>query len=246
VDSLFLPFFITTLAWFFQAFTGFGAGIFIVSFLSLVHDPKEVVVTSTLVNLFGNLLVFRSLRKRRPADLRVLGWLVLGSSGGIALSSAILVDIEREVLSVIIGGFILFLGLYDYGVQRGLLRVRLKRNLPAGVLSGFLGGFFAGLVGMGGPPPVVFLNQVCRSHEEMKLILALYFTFNVLSRTFFYLLYGGAHLFNLKLLVVSLIGVPFGVFLGLKLSGRLGGRRMKRIVSLSVLLAGFLLLLRAL
>jgi len=245
VDS-FLVILVIAFAWFFQSFVGFGAGIFIVGFLSLFYNPKEVVVTSTVINLLGNILVFRSLRLFANPDFILLGWLVLGSGVGIAISSHLLIGIRKEILSVVIGVFILFLGFFDYLVQKGAIKVKLRRNFPTGFLSGFLGGFFAGLVGMGGPPPVVFLNQVCSNHDTARITLALYFTFNVLTRTAFYLIYGGWELFNKDLILTSLVGLPIGILLGIRLPRYFSPVAMKKIVSVSILGAGFFLLVKGL
>jgi len=57
VNETLLSFWVFLLAWFFQAFTGFGAGIFIVGILSLILDPKTVIVSSAVINIIGTLLM---------------------------------------------------------------------------------------------------------------------------------------------------------------------------------------------
>ena len=236
-----LPFLVVFAGWFFQAFTGFGAGIFIVGILSLFYNPKEVVVSSSLINFWGNIFVFLSLKSKASPSFRILIPLIVGSLVGIALSSKVLVLISKDALRALIGVFILFLGLYDFLVQRGWLKVRLKESVPNGILAGFLGGLSAGLVGMGGPPPVVYLNQVCKDIERFKITLALYFSFNVLTRVFFYLLYGGTSLWNGELIFSSLLAVPLGIYLGLRASEHIKPKALKQFISLSVFFLGFLL-----
>ena len=236
-----IPFLVVFAGWFFQAFTGFGAGIFIVGILSLFYNPKEVVVSSSLINLWGNIFVFLSLRSKASPSFKLLIPLVIGSFLGIALSSKVLILISKDALRALIGVFILFLGLYDFFVQRGWLKVRLKESFFNGILAGFLGGLSAGLVGMGGPPPVVYLNQVCKDIERFKITLALYFSFNVLTRVFFYLVYGGMGLWNGELILSSLFAVPLGIYLGLKASEYIKPKALKQFISLSVFFLGFLL-----
>ena len=236
-----ISFIVVFAGWFFQAFTGFGAGIFIVGILSLFYNPKEVVVSSSLINLWGNIFVFLSLRSKASPSFKLLIPLVIGSFLGIALSSKVLILISKDALRALIGVFILFLGLYDFFVQRGWLKVRLKESFFNGILAGFLGGLSAGLVGMGGPPPVVYLNQVCKDIERFKITLALYFSFNVLTRVFFYLVYGGMGLWNGELILSSLFAVPLGIYLGLKASEYIKPKTLKQFISLSVFFLGFLL-----
>jgi len=241
-----LSFLVVFFAWFFQAFTGFGAGIFIVGILSLFYNPKEVVVSSSVANLLGNLLVLVLLKGRASPDLRILLQLALGSFLGIAISSKILMLVSKDALRALIGIFILVLGFYDFLVQKGWLKLKLKQSFLNGVFAGFLGGLAAGLVGMGGPPPVVYLNQVCKDVESFKLTLALYFTFNVLTRAFFYFLYGDFSLWNKELITSSVLATPFGIFLGLKASQYVKPYILKQVISLSVFFLGLFLLITAL
>ena len=235
------PFLIVLLGWLFQAFTGFGAGIFIVGVLSLFYNPKEVVVSSSLINLWGNLFIFFSLKGKVNPNVQLLLPLTFGSFLGIALSSKILILISKDFLRALIGVFILLLGLYDFFVQRGSLRIRLKKSFLNGFCAGFLGGLSAGLVGMGGPPPVVYLNQVCKDVRRFKITLSVYFSFNVLTRVFFYLLYGDRSLWRGDLILSSLLAVPLGVYIGLKASEFVRPKTLKQFISLSVSILGFLL-----
>ena len=236
-----LPFLVVFAGWFFQAFTGFGAGIFIVGVLSLFYNPKEVVVSSSIVNLWGNIFVFLSLRKKTSPSFKLLIPLVVGSFLGIALSSKVLILISKDALRALIGIFILSLGFYDFLVQKGWLKVRLKESFFNGILAGFLGGLSAGLVGMGGPPPVVYLNQVCKDIERFKMTLAIYFSFNVLTRVFFYLLYGDLSLWNEELIISSIFAVPLGIYLGLRASQYIEPKALKQFISLSVFFLGLFL-----
>lgn len=227
------------LAWVFQTVTGFGAGIFIVGFLSLLYDPKMVVVSSALFNLIGTLGLLLQNRGGR-VNLYMLLSLVVGSVPGIAVGSFLLDRVDSRELRLIIGLFIVCLGLYDLAVQRGLIRLRISRH--AGVPMGFLSGIFAGLVGMGGPPPVVFLNQLLKDTQSIKLMLNLFFTSNILIRLLFY---GGFDMLYLDMdfILPGLLGVLMGLSLGHILSRLLKEHHYKRGVAYGVVALGFALLL---
>jgi len=243
VNETLLSFWVFLLAWFFQAFTGFGAGIFIVGILSLILDPKTVIVSSAVINLIGTLLMAIFLMRRVSPNWKVLGTLILGSVPGIFLGGKVLILLERDTLKLIIGLFILSLGLYDLSVQRGILkRLSLRKSFATGVGAGFLGGFFAGLIGMGGPPPVVYLNQVLENVDEFKSTLTLLFTSNIVFRLLAYGAQGGLEFFDLNLIITSAFAIPLGILLGLHTSRMVKPQRLKEIVSLSVLLLGIILI----
>jgi len=233
-------------AWFFQAFTGFGAGIFIVGLLSLVYDPRSVVVTSAVANLFGTAAMSALLMRKVRPRLDILLLLILGSVPGIFLGAKILLALDRETLRLVIGAFILFLGVYDLLVQTGYLsKFSVKESKPATLSVGFLGGLFAGLVGMGGPPPVVYLNQVLEDVEEFKTTLTLFFTSNIIFRVLSYALEGGGEFFDWRLIYAAVVGVPVGVYLGLLLSRKVRPERIKVLISLSVVALGASLVVQA-
>jgi uncharacterized membrane protein YfcA len=232
-------------AWTFQGFTGFGAGIFIVGVLSLYHDPREVVVSSTLVNLIGILSVIFLILRRSGPDPRSLLFLITGSVPGIFLGTEVLFSLSERWLRISIGAFIVLLGVYDLAVQRGYgRRFRLRKGAVPGMGFGFMGGFFAGLVGMGGPPPVVYLNQVIEDLHTFKATLTLFFLSNVLFRTAFYLAEGGVGSYDPLMILPAPITVPLGVYLGMVASERVGSRVVKETVSLSVVLLGSALVIR--
>ncbi|WP_457600144.1 sulfite exporter TauE/SafE family protein [Hydrogenivirga sp.] len=227
------------LAWFFQAFTGFGAGIFIVGILSLIYDPKVVIVSSAVVNLFGTAFMSVLLFKRVKPNWSILSPLILGAVPGIFAGTKVLLVLDKGTLRVVIGAFILFLGVYDLLVQRGLLnRFSMKENPINSSLVGFVGGFFAGLIGMGGPPPVVYLNQVLHDVDEFKTTLTLFFTSNILFRLVSYGTQGGIEHFDVSLICAGALSIPPAVYLGILASRQVKPSRLKVFISLSVILLG--------
>ncbi|RLJ70135.1 hypothetical protein BCF55_0399 [Hydrogenivirga caldilitoris] len=238
----FLVFF---LAWFFQAFTGFGAGIFIVGTLSLLYDPRTVIVTSAVVNLFGTLLMSGILIRRVKPRFDILFPLMLGSVPGIFLGAEILLYLDRDTLRLVIGVFIFLLGIYDLLVQRRLLKkFSMRESLLNSLTAGFVGGFFAGLIGMGGPPPVVYLNQILEDIDEFKTTLTLFFTSNILFRVVSYGIQGGIEYFDKGLIYAGLLSIPLGVYIGLLLSRKVQPSGLKVFISTSVMFLGIVLVIQ--
>lgn len=236
-----IPFLVVSFAWFFQSITGFGAGIFIIGVLSLFYEPKMVIVSSAVFNLLGTLsLLYQN--RRGKVEWRMLLYLVAGSVPGIMLGAYMLDRINTKDLKIVIGLFILTLGLYDLLVQKGYLR--LKLSVHAGFFAGFLGGLFAGLVGMGGPPPVVYLNQHLSDPYSIRLMLNLYFTSNIILRLSFYTGFEVVSL-SWSFILWGLAGIVAGTLMGSLLAKRLPAGLYKAGVPYAVMLLGAVLLFLA-
>ncbi len=233
-----IAFFVVFFAWFFQSITGFGAGIFIIGILSLFYNPKMVIVSSAIFNLLGTLSLIYQNRKGR-VEYALLFQLILGSIPGIYLGAYILDRIGNRELLFIVATFIILLGLYDLGVHKGWLRIRLGDHM--GVPMGFLGGFFAGLVGMGGPPPLVFLAQRLKDPQSIKLMLNIYFTSNILFRLSFYN-YLDVVVLDMGFLFFGLMGLLLGLLLGNLFTERLSAERYRASIPYMVIALGFVLL----
>ncbi|MFN7065574.1 MAG: sulfite exporter TauE/SafE family protein [Aquificaceae bacterium] len=233
-----IPFLVVLWAWFFQSITGFGAGIFIIGILSLLYDPKMVIVSSAIFNLFGTLSLIYQNRKGK-VELCLLSSLVLGSIPGIYLGAYTFHKINSKDLLMLIALFIIFLGFYDLLVHKSLIPFRIGRHM--GVPMGFLGGYFAGLVGMGGPPPLIFLIQQIKDPSSIKLMLNLYFTSNILLRLTFYKRMEVVSL-DWTFLSLGLLGLLVGIVLGGLLSKRILADQYRAGVSYTVIILGFVLL----
>ncbi|MCS6998171.1 MAG: sulfite exporter TauE/SafE family protein [Aquificaceae bacterium] len=234
-----IPFLVVFFAWFFQSLTGFGAGIFIIAILSLLYDPKMVVVSSALFNLLGTLGLLYQNRKG-AVEPYLLFFLVLGSLPGVFLGAYFLDKVDQKTLRLLIGVFIVLIGLYDLLVNKGWLRLRFGKRMALPV--GFLGGLFAGLVGMGGPPPVVFLSQQLKDPRSIKLMLNLYFTSNILLRLTFYQQMEVVRL-DWDFIKAGLLGLFFGLLFGGLMSSKLPQNLYRAGVSYGVIILGFLLII---
>lgn len=232
-----IPLLVVFGAWFFQSITGFGAGIFIIGILSLFYDPKMVIVSSALFNLFGTLSLIYQNRKGK-IEPYLLSSLILGSLPGIYLGAYTLGKINSRELMLIIALFIIALGFYDLAVNKGWIKIKIGRHM--GVPMGFLGGYFAGLVGMGGPPPLVFLIQQVKDPSSIRLMLNLYFTSNILFRLAFYEHMDVVSL-DINFVLLGLLGLFLGVLLGSLLSKRISPESYRLGMSYVVIALGFVL-----
>ncbi|MDM7266408.1 MAG: sulfite exporter TauE/SafE family protein [Aquificaceae bacterium] len=232
-----IAFFVVLFAWFFQSITGFGAGIFIIGILSIFYDPKMVIVSSALFNLLGTLSLIYQNRKGK-IEYYLLFSLIFGSIPGIFLGAYVLDRINTKELIFVVAGFISLLGLYDLAVYKGWLRLQINRHM--GIPVGFWGGFFAGLVGMGGPPPLVFLTQHLQDPTSIRLMLNLFFTSNILFRLSFYN-YMDVVSLDVGFLMAGLLGLLAGTLLGDLFAKKISANQYRAGVPYMIILLGFVL-----
>lgn len=229
-----IPFLVVSFAWLFQSLTGFGAGIFIIGILSLFYDPKTVIVSSAIFNFLGTVGLIYQNRKGR-LYVYLLFSLIIGSIPGIYLGAWMLDRVEPREARILIGTFIVLLGFYDLALQRGWIRIRIGRHM--GVPVGFLGGLFAGLVGMGGPPPLVFLVQHLREVNSIRLMLNLYFASNVILRLVAYRHLEVAFI-DVNFILAGSLGLLFGLALGSMLTKRISLHFYRSGINYVIILLG--------
>ena len=234
-----IPFFVVSFAWFFQSLTGFGAGIFIIGILSLLYDPKMVIVSSAIFNFLGTIGLIYQNRKGK-LDAYLLSSLIIGSIPGIYLGAWMLDRVEPREARILIGAFIVLLGFYDLALQRGWIKIRMGRHM--GMPVGFLGGLSAGLVGMGGPPPLVFLAQHLKDANSIRLMLNLYFASNVVFRLAAYKHLEVAFI-DVNFIVAGLLGLLFGLALGSMLTKRLSMHFYRSGIAYAIILLGMMLVI---
>ncbi len=242
-----LIFLVTLTGWFFQGFTGFGAGVFITAVLPIFIDTKVVIVSSAVSNLFG--VVYLSLKNfTKRANFKILIPLSVGSFFGIWIGSYTLGIIESETLKLILGITIVSLGFYDFLIQTGkFTNFKLPDTEMTGYTIGFFAGVVSGLLGTSGPLFAIYLNQKIHSKEEFKLIISVAFLIQALNRILFYVPNESVWKnFDFMFFIVSIPAVFIGVFIGNRLTEKIEVYTFKKLVSISIIIIGMYLILDSL
>ncbi len=242
-----LIFLVTLTGWFFQGFTGFGAGVFITAVLPIFIDTKVVIVSSAVSNLFG--VIYLSLKNfTKRANFKILIPLSVGSFFGIWIGSYTLGIIESETLKLILGVTIVSLGFYDFLIQTGkFTNFKLPDTEMTGYTVGFFAGIVSGLLGTSGPLFAIYLNQKIHSKEEFKLIISVAFLIQALNRILFYVPNESVWKnFDFMFFIVSTPAVFIGVFIGNRLTEKIEVYTFKKLVSISIIIIGMYLILDSL
>ena len=214
-----------------EATFGFAGGMISVPLLTLLLGVKDAVTVVLVFQLLMGLLLFSSWSAIDQAGAKraVLGVFVGTAAGTFLLGSVSSVALKITLLSVIVGY-----------LTRELLAPTIKLSflgpIAAGLVGGLGGGFLQGLVGMGGPPFLIYLNSLGISkHSFRATIILLLFVSNVVRLPVSL----AANLFNEVVQEVVLCALPLfliAIFVGHNLHGTIPDK-LYRISVYGVLVA---------
>lgn len=211
-----LAFLFTLIAFFahiIKGLTGFGPAIVFVSVGSILHDPVEVIVLASLLDIVGGAyLTFLNPdfldNKKYWVPVGIL--MVIGA----IIGGAVLSVIPPTAFEYILGVSIIIIAIWfvigesdpDDGAERE------DFNLPdagVGLFSGFCGGF----TGMGGPPLIAYLGSKL-DKELFRAVIVPIFLVAAISRFSTYGALGMIELTNYLFYILPPVGVLFGNYVG--------------------------------
>ncbi|MDO4511957.1 MAG: sulfite exporter TauE/SafE family protein [Bacteroidales bacterium] len=156
---------------FVQRVTGFGFGIFIMTWLTaLMPSYGEATALSGILALCTSLLV--TIRMWRHIQWNHL-WLILIAFMAVAgVCIFALAQIHDAVLNVVLGCVLIFASIYFLFINGHIhLRPTRATQVVAGSLSGAMGGFFA----MQGPPAVLYFLASEHDKNQYMATVQTYF-----------------------------------------------------------------------
>ena len=219
---------------FIQRVCGFGFGIFIMTMLPyLMPSYQEATALSGLLSLMQSSVVlctmWRHLRIRNMVGV-FLSFCVFSFFAIRFVSVA-----GDGVLKVFLGCVLILLGLYFLLFSS---RVRVtptpKWQISLGALSGTMGGIF----GMHGPAAVVyFLNSETTKEGYLAVCQAYFVVTNIYMSVF----RAGSGFMTVAVgagVLVSLVGIGLGVWIGSRVFDRIPQDTLKRIIYFYMILAG--------
>ena len=231
----------TVLAFFIKGLTGFGPALVIIPVFSLFLPFTEIVPISGALLFFSNIPLALSGRGQLPKRSFVPA--ALGFSLGVALGAGLLTLLPEVVLQRTLGVTLIgFCGYQLWGGRQVAERPELTRG-EQGRLSVFssLSGLFAGAVGVGAMPLVVYLG-LRYPKENFRLLLTYVFLVGSASQVAVYSLRG---LYTPDVLLWSaglIVPMFLGLWLGSLFFGRVPQRTFNRVVGVLLLLPAVQLL----
>lgn len=225
---------ITFGASFIQRVTGFGFGIFAMTFLPYIMSAyTEANVLSSMLAMLLSLAV--TLRMLREVHWKNLIFPFIGSAVMTFITVNLMKGQGDSILKLLLGIVLILLSIY-FLLFSGKIHIRPTwyGGLIAGGLSGVLGGLFS----MGGPPVVVYYME---SEQDPKHYMATIQAFFTLSNIYSIGVKVSAGFVTRSVLIcfaVGLIGMLAGLIVGSRVFDKLDGPKIKKAVYLIMALSG--------
>lgn len=261
---LYLLFFVSLLVSLLGTIAGFGGGVFIVPFLTIVmHVPIEIAIGVTACSLFPSSLLstFFNL-KGDLIDFRLAILLEVPTIIGAMLGATLTEYIPIKSLEVIFGLFLLFLSWKNFrpshsggGVAKLIKKLNSKGHLvkckheTIGLYSasvfGVMAGAIAGLFGIGGgvlkTPIMINVFKIPPKVATSTALFMIVFTSFFSGITHYRL----GHV-DLDLLLWVGLGFVTGSFIGNMLGLKTKDQTVKKVIAFSIGLAGVIVGIRSL
>lgn len=218
--------------------TGFGPAIIFVSIGSLLHDPIEIIVLASLLDLVGGIyliLINPDFLENKRYWLPVGVLMILGAIVG----SLTLFVVPSSAFEYILGLSIIIISMWfllgksePEGESENPDGVKLKDG-SVGCFSGFCGGF----TGMGGPPLIAYLGSKF-DKELFRAIIVPIFLLAALARFSTYGFLGMVSFSSVSMYTLPSIGVIIGNYLGNMLFDSVDQKWFTILVGIILLLSG--------
>jgi uncharacterized protein len=255
---------ISLLAYAVKAATGFGPAIVVVALGSLLVGPVNAVILAAFLDTLGGLGVMRTDRHQR-ARVKWAGLAATMCVGAVA-GSLLLPVVPTALLQRIVG-----LGVLGFGLWMVLAPIARNTRRPGaatirsatGSLPGShpgwgvsqsstrspaadygvaaVAGVSGGLIGLGGPPLIIYLGSRVGKVEFRALVVPILLAAAV-TRVATYGLTGQVHAQVLVLAAVSVPALPVGLMLGDRLFRRWSETTFQTAVAVLIAAAGARLL----
>jgi len=229
--------FILLAAYTVKGMAGFGSGLLAVPFLALVAPLTVVVPLLGLISYTGTIIQSYQCRKQVVWHdcLVVLPFSLLG----VALAIWLFKNIEMFWLNKALAVFVICYAIISLFPEKEIVRHR-RWGMPAGFFAGLVGALF----GTGGPFYVVYLRLRKLDKQAFRATIAMTFLFDGAIRISAYSING---FYNHDSLLMALFGLPIlllGLYIGHHIHLQISKQRFNRIISLILLVSGFVLFLK--
>lgn len=156
-----------------QATNGFGFAVLAVPFFLILAPPDEAIPIIIIISFAVSIFVMP--RLYRWVDFGMLRRVTIGSLIALPLGLFAAAHSDRIVVGAtagtIVTGFALMLAWHRWRGQARAMVLRPGRDLAAGAVAGIA----TGLVGMAGPPVLIYLMLVRTSVATMRATLIAFF-----------------------------------------------------------------------
>ena len=218
---------------------GFGASYFVLPLIPFFFEIKFFV--PILIMLYTiNTAVFAA-REWKKADKEILKYIIPASTLGIFLGTRFLVNVDEHRLKMFLAVIIIFLGIYLFFSDR--IRNKNKVSLLWGMPAGFLSGVLSN-ISVANPPIILLfkLRKMKKANFYATIGSFFLFTNSVVLLSFFL---NGLVSKEQIFIAIKLLPLMFlAIFLGKKLNRQIPEKVFQNIISIFLIISGFLLMMK--
>lgn len=219
---------------FIQRVSGFGFGIFAITFLPYIMGTYgEANILSSMLALSMSISV--AVRLFRSVDLKNLIFPLVGCTVSTYVSVNLIKGSADALLKLMLGAVLVLLSVYFLFFAD---RMHIKATRSAGLIAGLLSGILGGLFSMGGPPVVVYYMESEKDTRTYMATIQAYFALSNIYSVGVKLSAGFAGANTFAFFAVGLAGVAAGVFVGSRIFDKMDGAKIRKAVCVIMATSG--------
>jgi uncharacterized membrane protein YfcA len=224
----------TFLGGFTSGLTGFAAGLVVSGIWLQILTPLQ---TAVLIAAYGIVNQAYGIWKVRNAlQWRRILPFVIGGAIGVPLGAWLVTYLKPAHLRIGVGILLIAYSLYNLA-RPALDPIKSNAALDRGI--GVLNGLLGGLTGLGGVISTIWVQLGGGSKDAQRAVFqpVLFITMSMATLTFA----ASGHLFNLDILKLFLMGLPallLGLWLGVRLYGKLDDAAFRKAILVLLLISG--------
>lgn len=194
-----------------KGLTGFGPAIVFVSIGSIIHDPIEIIVLASLLDIIGGVYLTAlnpKFLENKEYWVPIGGLMVIGA----IIGSLTLSIVPSTVFEYILGGTIIVISFWFFQSDPDEINTTKENSHELEPLDGFVGtfsGFCGGFTGMGGPPLIAYLGAKFNKDLFRSIIVPIFLVAAVAR----FSTYGLVGMVNTNAILLYLLP-PIGTILG--------------------------------
>lgn len=246
MDLLYIAILLGIIAFFshiIKGLTGFGPAIVFVSIGSIIHDPIEIIILASLLDIIGG--AYLSMLNPQFFENKKY-WVPIGM---------------LMILGAIIGALVLFIfppELFEYILGFAIIIIAIwflfgdsepdedsDSDHEVSIMDGIVGsfsGFCGGFTGMGGPPLIIYLGAKFKK-ELFRAIIVPIFLMAAIARFSSYGALGMVDTSNLWIYVIPPVGVILGNYIGNKFFEHVDQKWFTVLIGIILMLSGLRLII---
>ena len=224
----------TFLGGFTSGLTGFAAGLVVSGVWLQILTPLQ---TAVLIAAYGIVNQAYGIWKVRNAlQWRRILPFVIGGAVGVPLGAWLVTYLNPEHLRIGVGVLLIAYSIYNLA-RPALAPIKSNRAIDGGI--GVLNGLLGGLTGLGGVISTIWVQLGGGPKDAQRAVFqpVLFITMTMATLTFA----ASGHLFTVDILKLFLMGLPallLGLWLGVRLYGKLDDAAFRKAILVLLLISG--------